>query len=332
MSLLPGSAAVVIATGVAALLFPSFVAGQHRRHGELRAGGAVLRFAALLYGIALACYVLPPAGTSCFAAQLRPLAGLSSAIGIGQFACNVALFVPLGALLRRAPPVAALAGAGLSVFIEVTQLTGWWFHFPCPVRVFDVDDVLANTLGATLGGLLAPLLPRPSPGSGPAGEPRPVTGGRRLLGMCCDGLLLWWLGAVCASATGVVLRWAGVAATPLLQVSATWLVPALILLAASPPGTGSPGQRLVLLRARAPNRRSAVLRWALGTGGLALLEAGCELVRGAPGAALGVLWCAAHALGAFRDTRGITGHRGITGRLAGLELTDVRGPATARTP
>ncbi|WP_406689061.1 VanZ family protein [Saccharopolyspora sp. ID03-671] len=332
MSLLPGSAAVVIATGVAALLFPSFVAGQHRRHGELRAGEAVLRFAALLYAIALACYVLPPAGTTCFAAQLRPLARLSSAVGLGQFACNVALFVPLGALLRRAPPVAVLAGAGLSVFIEVTQLTGLWFRFPCPVRVFDVDDVLANTLGAVLGGLLVPLLPRPSPVTGPAGAPRPVTAGRRLLGMSCDGLLLWWLGAVCATATGAVLRWSGVVATPLLQVGATWLAPALILLVASLRADGTPGQRLVLLRARAPNRWSVVLRWALGTGGLALLQAGCELVRGAPGAALGVLWCAGHALGALRNQRGITDPRGITGRLAGLELTDVRGPATARTP
>ncbi|MDI2028469.1 VanZ family protein [Saccharopolyspora sp. TS4A08] len=332
MSLLPGSAAVVIATGVAALLFPSFVAGQHRRHGELRAGEAVLRFAALLYAIALACYVLPPAGTTCFAAQLRPLAGLSSAVGFGQFACNVVLFVPLGALLRRAPPVAVLAGAGLSVFIEVTQLTGLWFRFPCPVRVFDVDDVLANTLGAALGGLLVPLLPRPSPVTGPAEAPRPVTAGRRLLGMSCDGLLLWWLGAVCATATGAVLRWSGVVATPLLQVGATWLAPALILLVASLRADGTPGQRLVLLRVRAPNRRSVVLRWALGTGGLALLQAGCELVRGAPGAALGVLWCAAHALGALRNQRGITDPRGITGRLAGLELTDVRGPATARTP
>ncbi|MEB3366895.1 VanZ family protein [Saccharopolyspora mangrovi] len=328
MSLLPGSIAAVIATGVATLLFPSFVAGDHRRHGELRAGAAVLRFAALLYAIALACYVLPPGGTACFPPQLRPLAGLTSSVGVEQFACNIALFVPLGALLRRAPPVAALAGAGLSVFVELTQLTGLWFRFPCPVRVFDVDDVLANTTGAALGGLFAPLLARVPTGSGGrADEPRPVTAGRRLLGMCCDGLLLWWLGAVCVHLTGFALRWNGIPASPALQAAAAWLAPALFLLVVTLRTNGTPGQRLVLLRARAPDGPSAVLRWALGTGGLALLQAGCELVRGAPSAVLGLSWCAAHAIGVIWDRD----RRGISGRLAGLELTDVRGPATART-
>lgn len=328
MSLLPGSIAAVIAAGVAALLFPSFVAGHHRRHGELCPGAAALRFAALLYAIALACYVLPPTGSTCFPAQLRPLSGLTSVVGIEQFACNIALFVPLGVLLRRAPPVAALAGAGLSVFIEVTQLTGLWFRFPCPVRVFDVDDVIANTTGAVLGALLAPLLERLPAGSGRrADEPRPVTAGRRLLGMCCDGLLLWWLGVVCVHLTGFALRWSGVVASPALQVSAAWLAPALFLLVMTLLGDGTPGQRLVLLRARSPDRRAVVLRWMLGTGGLALLQGGCELVRGAPSAVLGLLWCTAHAIGVIRDRD----RRGITGRLAGLELTDVRGPATART-
>lgn len=328
MSLLPGSIAAVIASGVAALLFPSFVAGQHRRHGELRAGAAVLRFAALLYAIALACYVLPPTGTACFPAQLRPLSGLTSAVGLEQFACNIALFVPLGMLLRRAPPVAALAGAALSVLIEVTQLTGLWFRFPCPVRVFDVDDVIANTAGAVLGGALAPLLDRlPTGSAGPADLPRPVTTGRRLLGMCCDGLLLWWLGVVSVHLAGVALRWSGIPASPALQASAAWVTPALLLLIATLFEDGTPGQRLVLLRARSPDRRARVLRWALGTGGLALLQAGCELVRGAPSAALGLSWCAAHAVGVIWDRD----RRGITGRLTGLELTDVRGPATART-
>jgi hypothetical protein len=328
MSLLPGSTAAVIATGVAALLLPSFVAGRYRRHGELRAGTAVLHFATLVYAIALACYVLPPTGTSCFPAQLRPLSALTSAVGVEQFACNVALFVPLGALLRRAPPVAALAGAGLSAFVEVTQLTGLWFRFPCPYRVFDVDDVIANTTGAVLGSLLVPLLNRIPSGSGRrATEPRPLTVGRRLLGMCCDGLLLWWLGVACVHLTGLALRWAGLPPSTALQVSAAWLVPALLLLVAALSWDGTPGQRLVLLRARSPGGRAAVLRWTLGTGGLALLQGACELARGAPSAVLGLLWCAAHAIGVIWDRD----RRGITGRLAGLELTDVRGPATART-
>ena len=328
MSLLPGSPAAVIAIGVAALLLPSFVAGHYRRHGELRGCTAALRFAALLYAIGLACYVLPPVGTSCFPAQLRPLSALTSTAGFEQFACNIALFVPLGALLRRAPPVAALTGAGLSVLVEATQLTGLWFQFPCSYRVFDVDDIIANTTGALLGSFIAPLLRGVPSGSGSrADEPRPVTAGRRLLAMCCDGLLLWWLGAVCVHLTGFALRWSGVPPSHALQVSAAWLVPSAVLLAVTRRRDGTPGQVIVLLRARSPGRRAVVLRWALGTGGLALLQGGCELLRGAPSAALGLLWCCAHAAGVICDRD----RRGITGRLAGLQLTDVRGPETART-
>ncbi|WP_158628641.1 VanZ family protein [Saccharopolyspora rhizosphaerae] len=329
MSLVPGSVAAVIATGVAALLFPSFVAGQHRRHGELRVGAAVLRFATLLYAIAVACYVLPPLGRTCYPAQLRPLFGLTTAVGLEQFVCNIALFVPLGALLRRAPPVAALTGTGLSVFIEVTQLTGLWFRFPCPVRVFDVDDVIANTAGAALGNLLAPLLQRfPTGSARPADEPRPVTAGRRLLGMCCDGLLLMWLGLVWAQLSGIALRWAEVAPPAGLQAGAAWLIPAAVVLAVTLRAGATPGQRLVLLRARAPDRRAVLWGWTLGAGGLALLQTCSVLLRGAPSAALGLLWCTAHALGVIWDRQ----RGGISGRLAGLELTDARGPAAVRTP
>ncbi|GAB3683384.1 VanZ family protein [Saccharopolyspora tripterygii] len=327
MSLLPGSAAAVIAIGVAALLLPSFVAGHYRRHGELRVGTAALRFAALLYAIGLACYVLPPVGGSCFSAQLRPLSALTSTAGFEQFVCNIALFVPLGALLRRAPPVTALAGAGVSLFVEATQLTGLWFQFPCSYRVFDVDDVIANTAGALLGSAIAPLLRGLPSSSGCAGAPRPVTAGRRLLAMCCDGLLLWWLGVVCVHLTGFALRWSGVPPSPAWQAGAAWLAPSAVLLLATRGRGGTPGQRLVLLRARSPGRLAVVLRWALGTGGLALLQGGCELLRGAPSAALGLLWCCAHAVGVICDRD----RRGITGRLAGLELTDARGPETART-
>lgn len=328
MSLLPGSAAAVIAIGVAALLLPSFVAGQYRRHGELRVGTAALRFAVLLYAIGLACYVLPPVDTSCFRAQLRPLSALTSTAGFEQFVCNIALFVPLGALLRRAPLVTALAGAGVSVFVEATQLTGLWFQFPCSYRVFDVDDVIANTAGALLGSFAAPLLRGfPSGSSRCPRAPRPVSAERRLLAMCCDVLLLWWLGVACVRLTGFALRWSGVPPSSALQASAAWLVPSLVLLVATRRGDGTPGQRLVLLRARSPGRLAVVLRWALGTGGLALLQGGCELLRGAPSALLGLLWCCAHAVGVICDRD----RRGITGRLAGLELTDVRGPEAART-
>src|SRR5699024_3873803 len=85
-----------------------------------------------------------------------------------QVGLNVALFVPLGMVvryvaLRRRGAVtgilgATVAGACVSGLIELTQLTGDWFLYPCAYRVFDVDDLLANTVGALLGALAAPAL------------------------------------------------------------------------------------------------------------------------------------------------------------------------------
>ena len=39
----------------------------------------------------------------------------------------------------------------LSLFFELTQLTGLYFIYPRPYRLFDVDDLLLNTLGGIIG-------------------------------------------------------------------------------------------------------------------------------------------------------------------------------------
>ncbi len=70
---------------------------------------------------------------------------------------NAALFVPLGALLPmmhrrlRTWPYALLCGAALSTMIETTQLLA-------AAGQCDVNDILANTLGALLGYGLFRLL------------------------------------------------------------------------------------------------------------------------------------------------------------------------------
>ncbi|MGW3471065.1 VanZ family protein [Saccharopolyspora sp. NPDC000995] len=329
MSVLPGSFAALVAAGVAALLFAPFVAGEHRRHGELRVGVAVQRFAVLLYALGLVSYVFLPLPTdaACFAPQWQPLAGLTNPSMLGQFACNIALFVPLGALVRGGWPTAALAGLVTSVLVELTQLTGFWFAFPCPYRVFDVDDILANTTGALLGSLLAPLRRRlPTGTSGrPAAEPRPVTASRRLLGMCCDALVLWLLGVACARAVDIALRLTRTAPTRWWEAAALWLAPAALLLVAMLIGHGSSlGQHAVMLRARAPDGRPApaavLCRWAVGIGGLAVVQGVVEASFGEPSAVLGMLWCTAHAWG-VTSTRD---HRGITGLAARLQMVDAR--------
>ena len=45
----------------------------------------------------------------------------------------------------------------LSLFFEITQLTGLYFIYPNAYRLFDVDDLLINTLGGMFGYLITPL-------------------------------------------------------------------------------------------------------------------------------------------------------------------------------
>ncbi len=81
-----------------------------------------------------------------------------------QIVLNVLLFVPLGYFLRvilhRGVVVATIAGFALSLLIELTQKTGVWHLYSCAYRLFDVDDLIVNTLGATVGSLLSILVVR----------------------------------------------------------------------------------------------------------------------------------------------------------------------------
>ena len=46
----------------------------------------------------------------------------------------------------------------LSLFFEITQLTGLYFIYPNAYRLFDVDDLIVNTLGGIFGFLVTPLV------------------------------------------------------------------------------------------------------------------------------------------------------------------------------
>ncbi|MGW4209250.1 VanZ family protein [Lentzea sp. NPDC004789] len=110
---------------------------------------------------------------------------------------NVALFVPLGVVLRKAygkGPLAVIAiGFGLSLAVEVVQYTGNLGFYPCPYRIADVDDLISNTAGALVGWMLAPaalVVPR-VPSSDDATAPEgTVTVPRRLLGLAAELVLV----------------------------------------------------------------------------------------------------------------------------------------------
>lgn len=78
-----------------------------------------------------------------------------------QLAMNVLLFVPLGMfvvlLWRRGVRCATLTGLAASLAVEITQITAVFGTAPYVYRIFDVDDLMANTAGAALGGVGASL-------------------------------------------------------------------------------------------------------------------------------------------------------------------------------
>ncbi|MEO2207917.1 VanZ family protein [Paenibacillus pabuli] len=81
-----------------------------------------------------------------------------------QILFNVLLLMPLGVYIRyffqkrSYWKYALLGGFGLSLFFEITQVTGFYGFYNCPYRLFDVDDLMSNTSGAVLGFFAAPIL------------------------------------------------------------------------------------------------------------------------------------------------------------------------------
>lgn len=77
---------------------------------------------------------------------------------------NVFLTVPLGFFLRYLFgwnfKKTILAGLLTSLLYEITQITGIFFIYPRPYRIFDVDDLMINTLGALIGYFCVPVLSR----------------------------------------------------------------------------------------------------------------------------------------------------------------------------
>ncbi|MBU5292953.1 VanZ family protein [Anaerosalibacter bizertensis] len=78
-----------------------------------------------------------------------------------QVLFNVMLLIPLGVYLRyyfkkdlkRTLCITFL----VSLFFEVTQITGIFGIYNAPYRLFDIDDLFLNTLGGYIGYLISPV-------------------------------------------------------------------------------------------------------------------------------------------------------------------------------
>lgn len=78
---------------------------------------------------------------------------------VAQVLFNIVMTVPFGAYLRyyfkKDMKGVLVLSFLLTAFIEVGQLTGLFFIFDGSYRLFDVDDLILNTLGGAIGAILA---------------------------------------------------------------------------------------------------------------------------------------------------------------------------------
>ncbi|HET6301406.1 VanZ family protein [Microbacterium sp.] len=337
--------AILLGVLIGVVLLVPFVALSYRRRGGLTVGRAALWFAGLVYFCAIWTYTLLPlpdpdtircAGVNLdllafvddIRGAVRPSGVAFSDPALLQLLLNVVLFIPLGFFVRvlggRGIVAAGLIGIGVSAFIETTQLTGVWGLYPCAYRVFDVDDLLTNTVGALIGSVVGLVVPKSRRGVTrlPDAElPRPVTRRRRLLGMLCD-----LVGATMTSwATAVIVQSAlyvlgaheevaeGTAAAVVGDVTAIviWFLVVMT--------TGrSVGDLAVLLRFEGttyPVWLARVLRFAAGIGGYLILVA----LPGAWGLVGGIFAALSLALMLTTDDR-----RGLPGIVSGQKLVDAR--------
>src|SRR5699024_577974 len=77
---------------------------------------------------------------------------------------NIFILLPLGVYMRyfRGKTLTVkrmfFIGFSVSLFFEITQVTGLYGIYTCPYRLFDVDDLILNTTGSVIGFLIAPAI------------------------------------------------------------------------------------------------------------------------------------------------------------------------------
>lgn len=330
-----GLLAVLAGAIVAVLAFVPFVALSYRRRGGLTLWRALLWAGAAVYFWSIWTYTLIPlpdgevyrcAGVNLrlfeFVDDIRAAVAVSGRYltdpAVLQVALNVLLFLPLGFLLRvlggRGILTAGLAGLVVSGLIETTQLTGVWGIFPCAYRVFDVDDLIANTSGALLGSLLALTVPAQHRGaqrSPDAEHPRPVTRRRRLLGIVCDVVGVWLVGfGVSVVVQAVIALTLGDAATFSTDEVASLAGTAvstgvwLVVILTTGRSIGDLATRVRFTNGVLPAWVARLTRFLTGAGAYTLLAA-----LPAPWSLLAFLLALATGalLVAWRDGRGLTG-------------------------
>jgi glycopeptide antibiotics resistance protein len=336
--------AIALGTVLAVLLLIPTAAVQYRLDGRLGPMDLTILVTAAVYALAIWTYTLLPMPVDrtfeCKGSQLRVLGslGLIHVPSQGgplallrepafmQVVLNLLLFVPLGYFLRvilhRGVVVATIAGFGLSLLVELTQKTGVWHLYSCAYRLFDVDDLMVNTLGATVGSLLSILVVRRRRPD--VVLPTKVSFGRRLVGFTCDVLFVALTGAVAALAwRGWEIYLRDVPPSEVdgqVQAALQWGLPfaveAVLVL-----GFGRTVGEWVVSLHTVPRRRrllvpGRLVKLAVGVGPMFVLAPLYDQVV----APVVVPLLAAYAVLTVAAAWRTTGHRGLSHALAGLDL------------
>jgi glycopeptide antibiotics resistance protein len=327
--------ALILGGLLAIALFVPVAAFRYRKVGRLRALDVLALVAVAVYFVALWSYTLvpmpSPGSFKCVGPNLNPLGFLSDIAAdprplwrnraLLQVVFNVVLFAPLGFFLRilarRGVVVAIALGLLISTAIEFTQLTGVWGLYGCAYRVFDVDDLIANTLGAGIGSVLAvPALLVVGAAVHPKAQPLRVSLGRRLVGVGSDLMVMFGIGF------GLVVGWRVFSVAVMswrLEGDTDWIgtvlavgVPAAVQFGWILAKGRTLGESTVGLQPVASGRSvvgSRILKFIFGVGGYELL------------AALGVpLLMAAFSVASLAVLIWSEDHRGLSHLVSGMQL------------
>lgn len=113
---------------------------------------------------------------------------------------NIIMFVPLGIYLRyyyrRNIFECIFFSFIVSVFFELTQLSGLYGIYPRPYRLFDVDDLILNTSGGLAGFVIEPVFTWILPSKEKLNElsyrkGQKITTYRRIMAMFVDWLVIY---------------------------------------------------------------------------------------------------------------------------------------------
>ncbi len=180
--------AIMLFPLVAVLLSVPFLIFHYRKYGSISVFRTVLLFSFFFY--LLCCYflvVLPLPSRSAVMSYTKPIYNLKPFYFVPDLIMNdsfnmtdintytiilknsryseaffnVLMVVPFGIYLRYYFKCSffktVFLSFLLSLFFELTQLSGLYFFYPRPYRLFDVNDLINNTLGGFIGYIICPL-------------------------------------------------------------------------------------------------------------------------------------------------------------------------------